>query len=105
MLSLIAAVADDRAIGKDNQLPWHLSGDLKRFKEITAGHPIIMGRKTFLSLGRVLPKRHHYVLTGDPSYSYEHDRVTVCRDASELFKQAGESEEEWFVIGGASVYE
>ena len=62
MLSIIAAIANNNVIGKDNQLIWYLPEDLKRFKKITTGHTIIMGRKTFESLGRILPNRKHVVL-------------------------------------------
>ena len=65
MLSIIVAIANENVIGKDNQLIWHLPEDLKRFKEITSGHKIIMGRKTFESLGRVLPNRKHFILCND----------------------------------------
>ena len=67
-LSIIVARARNGVIGKDNQLIWHLSDDLKRFKTLTMGHPIVMGRKTFESLPKVLPGRVHYVLTGNPDY-------------------------------------
>ena len=65
MLSIIVAIANDNVIGKDNKLIWHLPEDLKRFKSLTTGHTIIMGRKTFESLGRVLPNRHHIILCND----------------------------------------
>ena len=65
MLSLIVAKAKNNVIGKDNKLIWHLPEDLKRFKKLTSGHTIIMGRKTFESLGRVLPNRHHIILCND----------------------------------------
>ena len=65
MLSIIVAKAKNNAIGKNNQLLWHLSDDLKRFKKLTTGHTIIMGRKTFESLGRVLPNRKHIVFEAD----------------------------------------
>ena len=65
MLSIIVAVANKQVIGKDNQLIWHLPEDLKRFKNLTTGHTIIMGRKTFESLGRILPNRKHVILCND----------------------------------------
>ena len=67
-LSIIVARAENGVIGKDNRLIWHLSDDLKRFKSLTMGHGIIMGRKTFESLPKVLPGRVHYVLTGSRDY-------------------------------------
>lgn len=104
MLSMIVAVADDLAIGRKNGLPWHLSGDLKRFKAITSGHPIIMGENTFISLGRVLPKRQHYVLSWNENFSVDHERVHVYRDLMDVVPMAKESDDEWFIIGGASIY-
>ena len=68
MLSIIVAKSKNNAIGKDNKLLWKIPDDLKRFKELTINHTIIMGRKTFESLGRVLPNRYHIVLTRDPNY-------------------------------------
>lgn len=69
-LSIIVARARNGVIGRDNQLIWHLSDDLKHFKALTMGHPIVMGRKTFDSLPKVLPGRVHYVLTGNPDYKH-----------------------------------
>ena len=87
MLSIIVAKAKNNVIGKDNKLIWHIPEDLKRFKNITTGHTIIMGRKTFESLGRVLPNRHHIVLS----------------DISLLDKYINDDDEH-FVIGGATIY-
>lgn len=103
MLSLIIAKAKNNVIGKDNKLLWHLSEDLKRFKELTTGHTIIMGRKTFESLGRVLPNRKHIVLTRDLSYNIDSDWVKVIHSIDEL-KEYINDEEEHFVIGGALIY-
>lgn len=68
-ISLIAALSENRAIGKGNQLIWKIPDDLKRFKEITLGHPVIMGRKTFESIGRILPNRLNIVISRDPSFA------------------------------------
>ncbi len=103
MLSMIVACANGNVIGKDNKLLWHLPEDLKRFKEITSGKTIIMGRKTFDSLGRVLPNRKHIVLTRDTSWKYDDENVEVINDVSKLDKYIN-SEEENFVIGGAMIY-
>ena len=103
MLSIIAAVARNNVIGKDNNLIWHLPEDLKRFKRLTSGHTIIMGRKTFESLGRVLPNRKHVVITRDPSFKVEDDNVEIINSIVLLDKYI-ESKEECFVIGGASIY-
>lgn len=103
MLSLIVAVAKNNVIGKDNTLIWHLPEDLKRFKEITSGKTIIMGRKTFESLGRILPKRKHIVLCKSGCLNVEDERVEIIKDISELDKYINDSEEH-FVIGGATIY-
>ena len=101
-LSLIVAKAKNGVIGKDNQLIWHLSDDLKRFKALTMGHPIIMGRKTFESLPKVLPGRTHYVLTGNRNYKVP-EGVLLFHDAKELLAALPEGEN--FLIGGARMYE
>lgn len=103
MLSIIAAISDNNVIGKDNKLIWHLPEDLKRFKELTTGHTIIMGRKTFESLGKVLPNRKHIVLTRDTSYYVEDENVEIINDIEDLEKYIHSTEEN-FVIGGAIVY-
>ena len=82
MLSIIVAVANNNVIGKDNKLIWHLPEDLKRFKALTTGHTIIMGRKTFESLGRVLPNRKHIVLCNDVNLNIENENVEVLSDIS-----------------------
>ena len=86
MLVIIAAVAKNRALGKNNQLPWHLPNDLKRFKRITTGRTIIMGRKTFESLPGQLPNRRHIVLTRDESYRGGSSDVVIVHSIPELLK-------------------
>ncbi|MCI9366526.1 MAG: dihydrofolate reductase [Clostridia bacterium] len=103
MLSIIVAIAKNNVIGKDNKLIWHLPEDLKRFKELTIGKTIIMGRKTFESLGRVLPNRKHIVLTQNREFKYDNPQVEVINDIEEI-KQYIEDKEENFVIGGATIY-
>lgn len=103
MLSIIVAKAKNNIIGKDNSLIWHLPEDLKRFKQITTGHTIIMGRKTFESLGRVLPNRHHVILCNDMEMDIDNENVEVLEDISMLDKYI-KSNEENFVIGGATMY-
>lgn len=103
MLSIIVAVANNNVIGKDNKLIWHLPADLKRFKELTTGKTIIMGRKTFESLGRVLPNRKHIVLTRNKEWKYEDNQVKVITKLEELEREIKDKEEN-FVIGGASIY-
>ena len=103
MLSIIVAKAKNNAIGKDNQLLWHLSDDLKRFKTLTTGHTIIMGRKTFESLGRVLPNRKHIVFTQNPDFKVDNENVEVVHSMLQI-QEYIENEEEAFVIGGAIIY-
>lgn len=103
MLSIIVAKASNNIIGKDNKLIWHIPEDLKRFKEITTGHTIIMGRKTFESLGRILPNRKHVILCNDMDMNINDERVEVLEDISLLDKYINSNEEN-FVIGGATMY-
>ena len=103
MLSIIVAKAKNNAIGKDNKLIWHLPEDLKRFKELTTGKTIIMGRKTFESLGRVLPNRKHIVITRNKDLKIQNEMVECITDTKEL-EQYINSKEELFVIGGATIY-
>jgi len=103
MLSTIVAIAKNNVIGKDNKLIWHLPEDLKRFKNITSGKVIIMGRKTFESLGRVLPNRKHVVLCNDMEMNIDNENVEILNSIDKLDKYIN-SEEECFVIGGATIY-
>mgnify|MGYP003302751825 FL=1 len=103
MLSIIVAKAKNNIIGKDNALIWHLPEDLKRFKRLTTGHNIIMGRKTFESLGRVLPNRYHIILCNDAKLNIDDENVEILDDISKLDKYI-KDEEEHFVIGGATMY-
>ena len=103
MLSTIVAIANNNVIGKDNKLIWHLPEDLKRFKQITTGKNIIMGRKTFESLGRVLPNRKHIILCNDMKMDIDNENVEILDDISKLDKYIN-SDEENFVIGGATIY-
>ena len=103
MLHIIVAVAKNQAIGKDNQLLWHLRDDLKRFQKITTGHPIIMGRKTFESLPGMLPGRAHWVLTRDRDWAAAHPEVR-CFASVDAVLQALQQDEDYFVIGGGEIY-
>ena len=96
MLSIIVAIANNNVIGKDNKLIWHLPEDLKRFKALTTGHTIIMGRKTFESLGRVLPNRKHVILCNDAQMNIDDENVEILSDISLLDKYKN-SEEENFI--------
>ena len=101
-LSIIVAISANNAIGKDNQLLWHLPADLKHFKEITSGHTIIMGRKTYESIGKPLPNRRNIVITRQEDLTIAGveivhslaDAVTLCEKDLELF-----------IIGGAEIYQ
>jgi dihydrofolate reductase len=101
LVTLIVAVADNGVIGRDNGLPWHLPEDLKRFKRLTLGKPVIMGRKTFESIGKPLPGRHNIVVTRDANYP--RDAVTVVNDADAAVRAAG-AVPEIMVIGGAELF-
>jgi len=104
MLSIIVAKASNDVIGGDNKLLWHISKDLKRFKEITSGHTIIMGRKTFESLPKVLPNRHHIVITRDPNYKIDSPEVEVVNDINSIINRFQNSTDEAFIIGGGEIY-
>lgn len=86
MISLIVAMSQNRVIGKENGMPWHIPGELTRFKKITSGHPIIMGRKTYESIGRVLPNRLNIIITRDAHYKVEGALVVGSLD--EAIRQA-----------------
>jgi len=103
IVSLIAAMGHNRVIGADNKLCWHLGPDLKRFKELTLGKPMIMGRKTFESLPGLLPGRTHIVITRDPKEDQERVRYVSDLDQA-LALAAAENGEETMVIGGAQIY-
>lgn len=103
-VSLIVAMAENRVIGRDGDLPWRLSADLKRFRELTTGHHVIMGRKTWESIGKPLPGRTNVVVSRNPSFSAEGCTVLPGLDeALDAARTAGDDEA--FVIGGARVYE
>ena len=101
MISIIVAVARNGVIGCHNKLIWHIPGDLKRFKEITMGHPIVMGRRTFESIGRALPGRTNVVITRNESF--EADGVTVAGSVEEAVSMFDPAEEV-FIIGGEQIY-
>lgn len=100
-LSLIVAMAENGVIGRANRLPWHLSADLKRFRALTWGKPLLMGRKTHESIGRPLPGRHNLVLTRDRRYRAEGCIVIHTLDEALVLAAP---EPELMVIGGASLY-
>ncbi|MFQ1896386.1 type 3 dihydrofolate reductase [Aeromonas veronii] len=102
-ISMIAAMAHDRVIGKDNQMPWHLPADLAHFKRVTLGKPVLMGRKTFESIGRPLPGRRNLVISRNTDYQAEGIEVVGSVEAA-LALLAGSSVEELMVIGGGHLY-
>ena len=103
IVSLIVAMDERRGIGKENHLPWRLSADLKRFREQTMGHHIIVGRKTFESIGKPLPGRQMIVVTRNPDFKPEGCMVAhSLEEAITLARERGESEV--FVCGGARIY-
>lgn len=103
MLSIIVAKAKNNIIGKDNKMIWHLPEDLKHFKELTTGHTIIMGRKTFESLGKPLPNRKHIIFSQNPDFKVDDENVEVVHSLLQI-QDLIEGKEEAFVIGGAMIY-
>ena len=101
-ITLVVAMDEGRVIGYNNQMPWHLSQDLKRFKSITMGKPILMGRKTHESIGRVLPGRRNIVLTRDATFSSE--RCDVVHSVKDAVQLVSEESDQLMVIGGAELY-
>jgi dihydrofolate reductase len=101
MITIIAAIAQNNALGKDNDLIWHLPADLKRFKKTTTGHYILMGRNTFESIGKPLPNRTTIIITRNDNY-YK-DGCLIASSLEEAIELAKE-DEQIFIIGGAQVY-
>ena len=105
MITLIAAAAENNALGKNNEMIWHLPDDFKRFKKLTSGHFIIMGRKTYESLDGPLPNRTHIIITRQENYAEKVDAnccIVVDNIEDAIAKSA--SEDETFVIGGGEIY-
>lgn len=100
-LSLIVAMTPERVIGRDNGLPWHLPADLKHFKTVTMGKPVVMGRKTYESIGFALPGRHNIVVTSRPDFAAEGITAVTSLDAA---VRAAGAVEEIMIIGGALLY-
>jgi dihydrofolate reductase len=103
MLTIIAAAAENNALGKDNQLLWHLPEDFKRFKTLTSGHYIIMGRKTFESFPKPLPNRTHIIITRQNDYQAPEGCIVV--PSLEKAMELCPANEEAFVIGGGEIYQ
>lgn len=100
-LSIIVGMAKNRVIGVDNDLPWHIPADLKYFQATTLGKPILMGRKTFDSIGKPLPGRQNIVITRNDAW--KHEGVTVCPSLEAAISSAGEADEV-MIVGGAQIY-
>jgi dihydrofolate reductase len=104
IISAIVAMSENRVIGDHNQLPWHLPADLRHFKTLTKGHPILMGRKTFESIGRPLPNRTNIVITSNPEFKTP--GCIVVNSIDEAIQHAKQNDnKEIFIIGGANVYQ
>ena len=102
-ITIVAAIASNNVIGQKNSLPWEIPEDLKRFKQLTSGHTILMGRKTFDSIGRPLPNRTNIVMTKDTNYQKEGIEIVFNeREALNLIKDLNQ---EVFIIGGSKIYE
>lgn len=101
IISIIVAMAKNRVIGKDNQMPWHLPADLAHFKKVTLGKPIIMGRKTYESIGRPLPGRTNIVISRNSEY-----KLDGCKTVTSIEKALSlvQNEEEIFIVGGGHLY-
>lgn len=102
MLTIIAAASENNALGKDNQLVWHLSNDFKRFKSLTSGHFIVMGRKTFESFPKPLPNRTHIIITRQKDYNAP-EGCLIATSLSKAFALCPK-DEEVFIIGGGEIY-
>ena len=99
MIKIIVAISKNKVIGKDNSLIWHLPSDLKRFKEITTGNAVIMGRKTYESIGKPLPNRRNIIITRNENYEVEGCEVVNSLEEALLICY-----EKCFIIGGAEIY-
>jgi dihydrofolate reductase len=102
MISLIAAIGKNNELGKGNTLLWKLPADMEHFKKITTLHTVVMGRKTFESIGKPLPNRRNIVITRDANY--KKSDVEVAHSLSEALDKVGNDKEEVFIIGGAEIY-
>lgn len=103
-ISIIAAIGSNRELGKDNKLLWHIPEDMQRFKQLTLGHPVIIGRTTFESLGKLLSERINIIVTRNKNYKAE--RCIICHSIEEAIKIAKEKDQnEIFIIGGGQIYE
>ncbi|MEX0881592.1 MAG: dihydrofolate reductase [Candidatus Saccharimonadales bacterium] len=104
MISTIVAIAENGVIGKEGGMPWHLPAELARFKQVTMGHPIIMGRKTHESIGRALPGRTNIVITRNKGFATEGCNVAGSLDEAIELAKKSEGADEIFIIGGEQIY-
>lgn len=103
IISIIAAIGQNRELGKNNKLLWHIGADMKRFKMLTTGHPVIMGRTTYESIGKPLPNRINIIITGNKNFKAE--GCIICYSLENAFDIARNcDQEEIFVIGGGQIY-
>ena len=105
MITLIAAMDEERVIGYEGSIPWHIKEDLQHFKEATLNKPVIMGRKTYESLKGPLSDRLNIVVSSNPNYLQEHPEVRVIQDLGSFLKRIQKEEAEYMIIGGASIYQ
>lgn len=103
MKVIIAAAGENNALGRDNELMWHLPDDFRRFKKLTTGHPMIMGRKTFESFPKPLPDRQHIVITRDRDYTINHKACSVVHSLDEALELSADKDLV-FIIGGGEIY-
>lgn len=102
-ICIIAAISENRVIGRDNNLPWNIPDDLRRFCKLTTGYPVVMGRRTFESIGRPLPARTNLVISRNPQLEVE--GIVRCGSLGEAISRAGEKgREKVFIIGGGQIY-
>lgn len=106
MFSIIVAIGNNNEIGKNNKLLWHIPEDLKKFKEITQGKTVVMGRNTYESIGKPLPDRHNIVLSKDLKLFSNNcnEKLEICDDFSKIIENYKNLDEEVFIIGGAQIY-
>lgn len=105
VLSAIAAASENRVIGMNNRMPWHMPADLKHFKDVTTGSPVLMGRKTYESIGKPLPNRTNIIMTRDANYPAPEDCIVVTNIETALSMANELSKDEIFIIGGAAIYQ
>ena len=104
MISIIAAVSENGVIGKNNKLPWNIPSDLEFFKNKTNGHPVLMGRKTFESIGSPLPNRKNIIITRNKNYNSKYDDIIIKNNIESAIKEGLKYDKDIFIIGGSEIY-